>query len=164
MNTFVNTEKTGRNPESFFTLNPRRRRRLLQPSLQLRFPVFAILLTILFLVSVVSVLYVAFGNLFLEMLEDSPWSDYRSNAIQSQASAAISVVLICTLAYAILVVIFSIVFTHQMVGPTVAFERQIKAFKQGSFSTRVTLRKNDGFHNIARELNELGEILEKNSR
>ena len=138
--------------------------RLLQPSLQLKFPIYAVLLTILFLVSVTSVLYLAFGNLFLEILEESPWSNYHSNAIQNQASAAISVVLVCTLAYAILVVIFSVILTHRLVGPIVAFERQIKAFKQGSFSARTTLRKHDEFKNIARELNELGEILEENSR
>ncbi len=55
----------------------------------------------------------------------------------------------------------SIYFTHKMVGPTVAFRRQINALKSGNYRSKVYLRQGDAFGEVAVELNELADELKR---
>jgi signal transduction histidine kinase len=65
------------------------------------------------------------------------------------------------LSYLALIVTISIVFTHRLIGPTIAFRRHIRALTEGKYQSRVVLRKGDAFIEVADDLNKLAETLEK---
>ena len=149
----------------FFTLNPRRkaRNRLQKPRLQLAFAMYAILLTILFSVSIIATVYLAFGDLYHAILDTSELRLYYKNEIRENFQASIGTLIPIVLTYVILIMVISVVFTERMVGPTIAFLRHINALKNGVYSARITLRKRDELQELAAELNELAEILERKS-
>lgn len=159
------TDELNTNPDKFLTLNPRRKLRnsLLRPSLQLKFPIVAILFAIFFAASIALTLYLAFGELYHGVMAQSDLAIYYRNAIKEQMEASIGMLGALSLANVVLIIVFSIGFTHRMVGPQVAFLRQIKKLKEGSYSSRIRLRKGDAFEDIALALNELSEILEHKS-
>jgi signal transduction histidine kinase len=55
--------------------------------------------------------------------------------------------------------ILSIVYTHRMVGPIVAFKHHIQRLQNGDYSRRIALRNGDAFQDLAHELNLLTEVL-----
>lgn len=59
-------------------------------------------------------------------------------------------------------IVISITYTHKLIGPTIAFRNQLQRIRSGDFSKKVSLRKGDAFIELAEELNELTDTLEKN--
>ena len=49
----------------------------------------------------------------------------------------------------------------EVIGPTVAFKRHIRALREGNYDSRVVLRKGDAFDDVADELNLLAQALAK---
>ncbi len=64
------------------------------------------------------------------------------------------------LAMAVLTALMSIVYSHRVFGPKVALMRHIKALNEGNFESRLCLRGNDEFHDMAAALNQLTEKLQ----
>lgn len=64
-------------------------------------------------------------------------------------------------AYVITTVILCVLYTHKMIGPSVAFIRHIRSLKNGQYKSRVNLRDGDAFEDVAMELNDLAVVLEK---
>lgn len=160
MKTPVNSQTSG--DSRFFTLKPRRklRNRIQKPGLQLRFPLYTILLTVFFAGSIVATVYLSFGDLYNSILNVSELGEYYKNAIRENFQASIGLLTMFFLAYITLIVVLSVVVTHRMIGPTYSFVRQIRALKNGDYYARIVLRKHDEFKDVAKELNELAEILE----
>ncbi len=69
-----------------------------------------------------------------------------------------------TIAYVLLVVGLSIVYVKWLVGPAVAFRRHLASLKGGDYQSRVKLRDNDPFHDLALDMNQLAELLEANAK
>ena len=63
-------------------------------------------------------------------------------------------------AYILCTVGVSMLFTHRLVGPTVAFRKHLIAIESGDFCHRTVLRKNDAFQEVAVQLNDLSAMLE----
>ena len=145
--------------KSFFTLNPRRKSKnlLLQPALQLKLPFYLLVLTLVFAGLFAAHGYRSYGRLLTEM-KPPPYLD---EIVAAQTSDFLIVCGVLTFVYALIVVGLSIVYAHRMVGPMVPFRRQLEALKNGDYSTRVHLRRGDAFEDVARELNELSELLER---
>jgi hypothetical protein len=60
--------------------------------------------------------------------------------------------------------VLAVVFTHRLVGPSVAFCQHISRLEEGDYSQRVVLREKDGLKDVAYRLNALTDILDKNSK
>jgi signal transduction histidine kinase len=58
----------------------------------------------------------------------------------------------------------TIIFTHKLVGPTVAFRRHIRMLTEGRYDYRTTLRKGDAFQEVADDLNHLSAHLSGKSK
>jgi len=56
-----------------------------------------------------------------------------------------------------------IIFSHRIFGPAVALSKQIRELRDGNYDARVTLRKRDEFKQLAKDLNELAEVLKAKS-
>jgi len=54
--------------------------------------------------------------------------------------------------------------SHRIYGPMVSLKRHVEKLIQGEYSSRVTLREEDRFQDLARDLNLLAENLEKSRR
>jgi signal transduction histidine kinase len=69
--------------------------------------------------------------------------------------------LIILFVYAVLVIVITSVYTHSLLGPMIPIARHLKALKEGFYSHRLRLRKKDALHELADQMNELAEVLEK---
>lgn len=58
-------------------------------------------------------------------------------------------------------VLVSVLYTHRLVGPTIAFRRHLRALIEGRYGTRTRLREHDAFVEVAADLNELAEVLQR---
>lgn len=144
-------------------LNEHRKARnlLLRPALQLKLPVYILLLSVVFLL-----LGMLFGSLYFQqtymsMLATSTQPEYLQVAIARQINEFRVVSIVLLLAYAALVTVITTIYTHRLIGPTLPIRRHIKALRDGLYSHRVTLRKQDGLQDVADDLNALARTLEE---
>ncbi|UCE85532.1 MAG: hypothetical protein JSU66_14515 [Deltaproteobacteria bacterium] len=134
---------------------------LLRPALQLKLPVYVVLVTLGFAFVWGLQGYVAYERLLTSALEHTVAAESLKNVLWFQtldfltASVAISIV------YVVVVMVVCALYAHKMIGPTVAFRRQIAAIKRGDYAHRIALRKGDAFGDVADDLNALAEALEK---
>jgi len=134
---------------------------LVRPGLQLRLPLYILLLTMAFVL-----LTLLLGNLYLEqvyvtMMENTTQSDYLQQVITEQIAAFKVISLLVLFVYAVLVAAISSVYTHRLLGPMIPIKRHLKALKEGFYSHRLHLRKKDVLHELAGQMNELAEALEE---
>lgn len=138
---------------------------LLQPFLQIRLGLYCILLALVFVAAILGTAYWQFNDLFTLLLEMSDVKDEVLQVFHSQVRGILLNLLFIALAYVVVTIIVSIFYTHRLVGPTIAFRRQIQLLKDKKFDSRVTLRSGDAFIEVSLALNALAEQLEnENSR
>jgi hypothetical protein len=134
---------------------------LLQPFLQVKLGLYSIGLAVVFGFLICGMLYLnlyRFYDMVIELTDLGP----DVNAILDSYLKGASVwVLASLIVYLILTVGISVLYTHRLVGPTYAFRRHIRNLKNGNYSSRVMLRKHDAFAEVAEDLNELAEHLER---
>lgn len=133
---------------------------LLQPNLQLKLPLYVLLLTLMFVLSLWAVLYQGFEGLYEFIMLQSNIGEQIGPAIKYQANAVKIVLSVMTIVYAILIIGLSVAYLHRLVGPTIAFSRHMRALSNGDYSSRVKLRKNDAFRELAEDMNDLAASLE----
>jgi hypothetical protein len=68
------------------------------------------------------------------------------------------------LLYIAINMLLAIVFTHKLIGPTVAFRRHIRMIAENKLQYRTILRKGDAFQEVAEDLNKLSDKLERQSK
>lgn len=134
---------------------------LVRPGYQLRLPFYILLMTVAFIA-----LTLVIGNLYLEqayvsMIENTAQSDYLQQIITDQIAAFKKISLLILLVYSVMVIIFTSVYTHRLLGPMKPIARHLKALSEGFYSHRLNLRKNDEMHELADQLNGLAETLEQ---
>jgi HAMP domain-containing protein len=134
---------------------------LLSPTLQLKLPLYILLLSCTFLLFALLLGYTYFDQLYIMMVENTEQGQYLQNAIGQQTGNFIEVSITLLLMYIILMVAITVLYTHRIIGPTIPLARHIRALKEGLYSHRVNLRKQDELKELAVELNELAEILEQ---
>ena len=134
---------------------------LLRPALQLKLPFYLLAVTLGFVGLWAAQAYVAYETLLVSAFEDTVASEGLKHVLRFQTRDFASASAMMGVAYVLLILGISIYYAHKMVGPTVAFRRHVQALKRGDYSKRVQLRAGDAFGDLARELNELAETLEK---
>ena len=134
---------------------------LLRPSLQMKLPLYTLILSFTFGLLALLLFYVYFEQLYTMMLENTTQGSYLRAAVSLQTNNFIEAVSMLLIGYILLMVAVTTIYTHRIIGPTVALKRHIKALKDGLYSHRVHLRKHDELKDMAADLNELAEILEQ---
>lgn len=132
---------------------------LLQPSLQTRMGAYCIVLSFLFSILIALIVYFHLGKLFQFIIELTEAPEEVQTIILSYLSSIQTWVYLSLCAYVVLILLISVLFTHKMVGPTVAFRRHCEALQEGDFQFRTNLRKGDAFVEIAELLNATSERL-----
>ena len=147
-------------------LDERRKARnfLLKPGIQLRLPLYVLLLSFTFLL-----LGVLFGNLYFEqtyitLLQTTTQSEYVQQVLARQTQDFKELVLLLLTGYVLLVIVVTVIYTHRLIGPAIPLLRHVKALQAGRYTHRVSLRKYDAFTELADELNELAESLHKSKQ
>lgn len=134
---------------------------MLQPFLQTKIGVYNVVISVLFSIVVGGYLYfklMEFGDVIQTLTE----SDDSIKELIQQYLVSVGIVAgAIGILFIFMSLGMSIYFTHKMVGPTVAFRRQINALKSGNYRSKVYLRQGDAFGEVAVELNELADELKR---
>ena len=144
-------------------LDERRKARnlLLRPTLQMKLPLYTLLLSFTFGLLALLLFYIYFEQLYVMMLENTTQGSYLRTAVSMQTSNFLEAASMLLIGYILLMVAVTAIYTHRIIGPTVALKRHIRALKDGLYSHRVHLRKHDELKDMAADLNELAEVLEQ---
>ncbi len=139
------------------------RRRLIdlrfRPGTQVKLPAILLLVSGGFALLFLAHTQKAYGFLVEIGLED-PWLRAFAREIQHDYFV-VSIALAS--AYAIVVAGICLAATHRIFGPIVALERQLDALKRGDYTSRIRLRAGHPLCGLAADLNDLCEILARES-
>lgn len=143
----------------------KRKRRLrnymLEPMLQTKLGLYMIILTIVFSVLFGVLLEAGLGRLYEVILDLTDLPDEVRNIVSDHVTKLSGWLSFFILVYALSVILVSIIYTHRLVGPTIAFRRVLRDLNEGRFGSRVVIRKGDAFAEVANEINRLADKLEK---
>ncbi|MCY4444611.1 MAG: hypothetical protein OXC44_07425 [Proteobacteria bacterium] len=166
----------------------RLRNLLLKPRAQIELVINILTITIFFGLASCLIIYFQLNDLFTNLYDASNISDYISEITTVNESAnvadthntqtsqtlgekqtsllenwnmTIKWLLVFIIVYVITTVLICMVHSHRMIGPTIAFQRQLTQLLSGNYKARVKLRDGDYYQNIADLLNGLSEHLEK---
>ncbi len=134
---------------------------LLQPLLQVRLGLYAIVLSVIFGLGVFTIIYINFYKFYDLVLELTDLREEVTDILNSYINGVVIWLLLALFVYFLITVAISIFFTHKLIGPTYAFRRHIKELTRGNYKSRVNLRKGDAFTEVADDLNELAAKLEQ---
>ena len=135
---------------------------LLQPLVQVKLGLYAIMLALVFCVFIVWVYYANFHEFYQLVLDLTDLREEVTSLMSEKMSDLVTWTVLAVLVYFALTVFMSVFFTHRLVGPTYAFRRHIQELSKGNYKSRVTLRKADAFAEVATELNKLADVLQNN--
>lgn len=135
---------------------------LLQPAMQLKLPLYFLLITLAFGAMLAFTIQSAYRDLFLAIAAEQP--AYVEGILRAQTDDLVQVSARLAIGYLLTVVAVAIVQSHRWVGPSVALRRQVEALKNGDYAARVKLRSHDAFGPLADDLNELASLLEQDEK
>lgn len=135
---------------------------LLQPAVQLRFGIYATFLSVIFSIAVLTILYINILGLSDIVATITGIDSEIRNLFHSYIITSVWWIISFLILFVISSLIFAIISTHRLVGPTVAFRNHIDKLCKGQFDQRVRIRKYDAFHEVADELNRLSAYLQEN--
>jgi len=138
---------------------PRRKQVLLQPLLQTKLGLYSMLLSLAFSAAVLGVLHAQWTR-FRAWLEMTTKVDAQAGLeLASQSSGTVVWLAVLILIFFVGNIMISVLATHRLVGPTIAFRRHIESLIAGDYSARTELRNNDAFAEVADDLNKLSATL-----
>ena len=142
---------------------PKRRLRnfVLQPLLQVKIGLYTIVMSVVFAAAMAYILYYNFNDLVTTIIDLTDAKDDVRELLMDYWSKTRIWIYLCCSVYLFAVVTVSVIMTHRLVGPTVAFRRHVRSLAEGQFHVRTYLRKGDAFIEVAEELNRLSELMEK---
>jgi hypothetical protein len=134
---------------------------LLEPSVQIRPGIYAIVLGTLFVVGCLGVLYAGYVRVLPQLLDLTEEKDAVQAAIAGSFRQTSLYLLLLSVLFMVCTVAVSVVYTHRLVGPTYAFRRHLRSLRLGHYEVRTILRKDDAFADVAQDLNDLAAHLEQ---
>ena len=132
---------------------------ILQPLLQLKFGIYFVLLSLVFVGVVIGLVYNRLNEIFQLVIELTDVPEEISAVIYNEISTVQIWVIGAGVLYFFISLLVSILLTHRMVGPTIAFKRHIQSLIDGNFEAKTFLRKRDAFTEVANLLNNLSDKL-----
>ncbi|MBI2602340.1 MAG: hypothetical protein HYW48_04725 [Deltaproteobacteria bacterium] len=133
---------------------------LLQPMIQLKLGLYSILISAAFGFFILYILYQNLSEFVDVFITASGLGVEIKELFVAYLSQTKWWLALLFLAFLLINVGITIIYTHRMVGPTVAFRRHIGKLRQGDYTSRIFLRKGDAFQEVADDLNELAKTLE----
>lgn len=130
--------------------------RLIEPELQLRLPGYLFAITLGFAVLATLHGWYAYHTL----LSGADASESYRLLLGQQTMAFLGVSFVLLLAYGCAMVGICVAYLRRVVGPIVAFRRQVFALRRGNYSARNSMRDGDPFADLGRDLNDLAQALE----
>ena len=142
----------------------RLRNYMLQPLLQVKIGLYSILLSVFFSLALGAIVYYNFAGLVssIVLLTDAE-AEVKDLFMQYWKETQLWIFL-CFGIYLLATVSISVLYTHKLIGPTIAFRRHVRSISEGRYNARTYLRKGDAFSELADELNHLSEVMEKRSQ
>jgi hypothetical protein len=131
-------------------------------SLQLELPIAILLVTCAVGIGLAAYARAAFGQLFVAF-EEAAAAPALESLLRAQTSDFLLVAGVIGASYAVLVAFMTLIWCHRLVGPVVAFRRQLASLMAGDLGARVQLRRGYAFHDLADDLNALAEQLGRES-
>lgn len=142
--------------------NPRKIRNfLLSPDIQLAFALNIVALSVFFVIGIAFVIYFQLGDFIQTILTLSDFDTKTLSQLQGDWDATALWLGIFMGSYVFITAILCVIYTHRMIGPTIAFKRQINDLMNENYASRVNLREGDAFEDVAELLNSLGDSLER---
>lgn len=132
---------------------------LLQPFLQMQLGLVSVVLSFAFAGVIGWIFYIHLNRFASVVIQLTDAEEEVLKLLFSSLSDMRFAMLAAIFAFLILNVLASIIFTHRMVGPTVAFRRLIRGLIDGKYGIQIKLRQGDAFVEVADELNELSRTL-----
>jgi methyl-accepting chemotaxis protein len=157
------TNNASQQPKSVQRAGNQRKMRnfLLKPVLQLQLSVYTLGLTVFFSGMLAAVTYMTFRQTYELILDvtnlPQDVADLVNEYIANSAGWLVGAIIL----YLVINILITIIFTHRLIGPTIAFRRHVRALIDGNYSSRINLRKGDAFVEVAEDLNSLAEHLGK---
>ncbi|MCO5166514.1 MAG: hypothetical protein M9894_09135 [Planctomycetes bacterium] len=133
---------------------------LLAPMVQVRLGLYSIVLGVLFAGGTLGVLHAALTRVYAELLLLIEDKGEAARIVEAQFRATAGWLLVLAVVFVVATVAVSVLYTHRLVGPAVAFRRHLRALREGRYEVRTALRKHDAMTDVADELNALAETLQ----
>ncbi len=137
----------------------RRRRILIDKSLQLKYTLTVVLLIVLYSFCLGFSLYnnsKATSSLLMEFIEGNPKLEAKLQTVDKSAMTKIFIVMGVN---ALIIIYLGIISTHKVAGPLYRFKKHLERFKDGDFSVRTNLRKDDMLVGLADDFNATSDKL-----
>ena len=136
----------------------------LQPLLQIKLGLYSILLSLGFALVVSGILYINLAKFSDIILQLTGVEDEVKDLLNQYIAPAKIQVLATIVIYVVINIVVTILYTHKLIGPTIAFRRHVRMIADGKLQYRTVLRKGDAFEELADDLNKLSTFLEKKSK
>ena len=136
----------------------------LQPLLQIKLGLYSILLSLGFALVVSGILYINLAKFSDIILQLTGVEDEVKDLLNQYIAPAKIQVLATIVIYVAINIVVTILYTHKLIGPTIAFRRHVRMIADGKLQYRTVLRKGDAFEELADDLNKLSTFLEKKSK
>lgn len=133
---------------------------LLSANVQLAFALNVIVLSTFFIIGIAFVLYFQLGDFIQNIITIADFDPTMSKELNADWNGTVLWMGVFMLAYMLITVFSCVLYTHRMVGPTVAFKRHITNLIKGNYDSKIKLRNGDAFEDVAELLNELGDCLQ----
>lgn len=134
---------------------------LLAPRLQLLLGLYSALLGVAFAAAVLGVIFAGMSRVYAQVIDLVAEKQAALEIIDRAAHDCGIHLFVAAVLFVALNIVVTVVYTHRLVGPMTAFERQLAALREGRYDARVVLRPHDAFQELAAELNGLAEALQK---
>ncbi len=132
---------------------------LLQPFLQIQLGLVSVILSFAFAGVTGWIFYVYLNRFAAVVIQLTDAEEEILKLLFASLAEMRFALLAAIFAFLIFNITASIIFTHKMVGPTVAFRRLIRGLIDGKYGMQIKLRSGDAFIEVADELNELSRTL-----
>lgn len=144
---------------SIFGFDSRRAFRFLQFGVQIRLPLYLLLITIAFTCLFAWHTHSAYARLYEMVMATVPESYHEQILGQTRDFGIVGAAILG--GFVLTMLGFCIAYTHTLLGPTVPLRRHVQSLKDGNYHARNKLRKSDLAHQgLADDLNELASILQ----
>jgi signal transduction histidine kinase len=133
----------------------------LQPLLQIKLGLYSVILSTLFAVLIVVILYTNLAKFSDIILELTGVKEEVQDLLDQYLSPAVYQIVAAAVCYVLINLVMTIVYTHKLIGPTIAFRRHVRMIAEGKYQYRTVLRKGDAFNELADDLNKLSSLMEQ---
>jgi signal transduction histidine kinase len=137
---------------------------MLQPLLQVKLGIYTILISVVFAAALAAILYFNFSSLINSIVLMTDAEEEVRDIFLSYWKTTQIWIYLTFLGYLVLTIVISVIYTHKLIGPTIAFRRHIRMIAEGRYNARTYLRKGDAFVEVAEELNRLSEVMERKAQ